>query len=140
MTNINNNAQFTGRLTRDVSIQAHKPNANGKVPSATALFSVAVQDNFKSKNEKGVMEYKTQFITLSAFVKEQKEVDLYNSLYTGDLVNISAHFQSNKQDDVFYLNIILDSIETLEPKYIRKARQENRQIETKVEEPIGLKL
>ena len=79
-----NITKFTGRLTKEIIIKEH---ANGQ--TATAFFTLAVKDDFKSNGA-----YQTQFIPMQAFIKTDNARQYFEGFSKGDLVAVEGRMKS----------------------------------------------
>lgn len=119
MKNIRNYGIVTGRLVRDPKIY------NNREGSRKVLFTVAVLDNYKSKDG----HYHSQFVSLEAFVPgKQKDNGVYGYINSGDLIICSYTVQSNvytnKDGNTVYGQVLMvNDVALLESKATKEARQ-----------------
>lgn len=89
-----NSANFgvlVGRLTRDVEV---RKNSDG---SAKAFVNIAVDDNFKSGQDK---EYHAQFINAEGFIsKDKKNLGVYEYMKKGTLVSLAIQLKNDQYLD-----------------------------------------
>lgn len=88
MTNLRNFGFSEGRLTSDVKIME---NADG---SASARFTVAVDDNYKKHGNKS-----TQFVPFRGFLKDKNVLGPYAYMHKGDLVGVGYEVRNNNYVD-----------------------------------------
>lgn len=132
MTNLNNFGKVCGRLTKDPVI------LNNKDGSRKALFTIAVQDNFKSKD--GTRH--TQFVQLETFIAANRTNNgALDYMHKGDLVAVGFSVRSNVYTDnasgktVYNQVLLADNFALMEPKNVTDARQKNAPAQTTASAP-----
>ena len=127
--NVNNNFQLTGRLTQDPKVF---DNADG---SRKVRFTLAVKDNFQSKQADGTMVRGSQFIPVEVFRSaeqvQKSGLGVYGLAHKGDLVTVTGQMQNNNytgSDGVEHYEVVnrVENVELMESKSVTDARREDR--------------
>ncbi len=104
--NMANFGIMEGRLTRDVNI------FNNKDGSKKVLVNLAVQDNFKSGENK---DYNSQFPQLEHFLNKDSKLKIYDKIKKGDLVEVrysvrTPHYKKDDGTTEYQLKLAIEDI------------------------------
>lgn len=126
--NLSNFGTIEGRPTRDIVI---KENKDG---SKKALFTVAVQNNYKSK---ATGKKESQFIPVEGFIPAGQGNGVYDLIHKGDLIGIAYELKSDsfeKDGETQYKLIVkINQIDLKESKATTDARLKAREEAAKAE-------
>lgn len=129
--NVRNNFQAIGRLTADPKVF---DNADG---SKKVRFTVAVKDNYQSKDPEGKMGYNSQFLPVEVFLSADRVaksgLGVYANVHQGDLVAITGQVENNNFTDKtgaerYELVLHIETCDLMEPRSVTDARAVNRAV------------
>ena len=133
--NLRNHGYGEGRLVRDPQVFENKDG------SKKVKLTIAVQDNFKSKDENGKPAKGSQFIQLEAFVNSARagSPTVYDLMHKGDMIGVQYSVRTNNYKgadgkDVFGQSLVIETVDLKETKATVAARQAGK---TEAEEPVA---
>lgn len=121
--NMRNIGFAEGRLVRNPQEFANKDG------SRKVKFTLAVQDNFKSKGTDGKAAKNSQFIQFEAFINKDRTGDtVYNLMHEGDMVGIQYSVRTNNYEGpdgkpVYSQVLVAENVDLKETKATVAARQ-----------------
>lgn len=122
--NMRNCGFASGRLTRDPMTFVNKDG------SKKIKLTIAVQDNFKSKDADGKAAKNSQYVQLDAFVPASRanESTVYDLIHQGDMIGVQYSVQTNNYEaedgSIVYSQILkVETIDLKETKATTAARQ-----------------
>lgn len=136
MINMRNFGIVEGRLVREPQTFENKDG------SRKVKFTIAAQDNFRSKGDDGKMAKNSQFIQLEAFInKDRTGETVYDLIHKGDMVGVQFSVRSNNYTDasgntVYSQILVAESVDLKETKATVNARKANAAAPAAAEEPI----
>lgn len=122
MINMRNFGIVEGRLVREPQVFANKDG------SRKVKFTIAAQDNFKSKDADGKPVKNSQFIQLEAFInKDHTGETVYDLMHKGDMIGAQYSVRSNnytndKGETIYCQILVAESIDLKETKATVAAR------------------
>lgn len=123
--NLGNYGIVEGRLTNDITISENRDG------SKRVLFTLAVQNNYKSKTS-GKKE--TQFIPMLGYIAAGQTANIYNYIHKGDLICVAYELKSESfykdGKHQYRLNPKVNHIELKEPKFVTDTRLAKREQES----------
>lgn len=118
-----------GRVTRDPVILENKDG------SRKVKFTLAIQDSFKSGNDK---KRATQFIPMEAFVRKEDveagKLGVWPHIHEGDRIACGGHMKSEQYEKngemVYTTKLVVDSVSLEENRSATEARAAKKQANT----------
>lgn len=127
--NVNNFFVESGRLTKDPIIST---NANG---TGRVRLTLAVQDNFRSTNDKGEKVKQSQFLNMEALISKDKmaagDIGVYGHMHSGDKITVQGSIRNNDYTDknsqkVYSLSLFIENVNLEESKSVTDRRMAMR--------------
>lgn len=125
MINLHNFFLQSGRLTKDPIIST---NANG---TGRVRITLAVQDNFKSLNDKGEKVKQSQFLNLEGLISKEKmaagDTGVYGHMHKGDKITVQGSIRNNDYENkdgvkVYSLCLFIENVNLEESKSVTDRR------------------